>query len=95
MDKLILVLYVDIGDLEEKHINQHVKYVGSALFTEEVILKTGAITFVIPTRTGGTRIECINPKYVADVDLYNSFLDKIGDLNDNINYLIHMKKKDN
>lgn len=94
MDKLILVLYVDVGNLDDSKINEHVRYVAGSLFTEEVIKKTEATTFVIPVREGGTRVECINPKYVVDLDLYESHHQKLESINKNLDYLIFLMKND-
>ena len=93
MDKLILVLYIDVANLDNKDVAQHVNLVASKLFTEEVVQATGAITFVIPVRTGGTRIECINPKYIIDDNLYESHHEKLDMINKNLDYYILLMKE--
>lgn len=96
MDKLILVLYVDVGNSPDEDINSYIKLVGGQLFSEEVILKLEATTFVIPTRSGGTRIECINPKFIVDNDVYRDYRIKMDILNENIDkFILDKNKKEN
>ena len=92
MDKLILVLYVDVGNIENKYVDKHVKRIGHALFTEDVIRKTEATTFVIPVRGGGTRIECINPKFVVDNEVVREHRIKLDILNENLDNFIKLQK---
>jgi hypothetical protein len=96
MDKLILVLYVDVGNIPEKNVNEVVKKIGNSLFTEDVISNLNATTFVIPTRGGGTRIECVNPKFVVDNDVYREYRIKMDILNENIDkFILYKTKKEN
>lgn len=94
MNKLILVLYVDVGNLDVNFIKDHVDHVGSSLFTEDVIKATEATTFVIPVRSGGTRIECINPTYIVDQNLYDLHRQKLEEINKNLDYFMLLTKKD-
>lgn len=94
MDKLILVLYVDVQNLEESTINEYVKHVSNRLFPEDVTAKLDATTFVIPRIGGGTTIEAINPKFIVDNDLYKEFRLKFDVLNEHINDYINTKTKD-
>ncbi len=88
MDKLILVLYVDITNVQEENINAHVQQVSKTLFTEDVIQKLDATTFVIPRLGGGTTIESLNPKFVLDKNVYNDYESKMKTLNDNLEQFI-------
>lgn len=92
MDKIILVLYVDVADLDDKDVGEYVTRVGKALFPEDVKQKLdGGLTFVIPRRGGGTCIEVINPKFVIDQNVYNEFRTKLEILNTNLSHLIELK----
>lgn len=88
MDKLILVLYIDVNGLEDREAAGLVREVGNKLFTEEVIEKTNATTFVIPVSGGGTRLECINPKFIVDADVLREHRIKLDILNENFNHFI-------
>lgn len=60
MDKIILVHYIDIGNLDMSEVNSHLRRLQEQLSKQE-----GIISYVIPTR-GETHIECINPKLVSE-----------------------------
>jgi hypothetical protein len=92
MDKLILVLYVDVTNIEQADVERHVRYIGNLLFNEDVIKKLDATTFVIPRLGGGTTIECINPKFVVDKEVNKSYESKMKILNDNLEHFIDLKK---
>lgn len=94
MHKLILILYVDVGNMPDEHVDPYVKHVGKQMFTEEVITKLEATTFVIPTRSGGTRIECINPKFVLDQDVYRDYRLKMDILKENMDKFISKATED-
>jgi hypothetical protein len=60
MDKIILVHYIDIGEMPMSEVNNHLRRLQEQLSKQE-----GVISYVIPTRTA-TYIECINPKLVSE-----------------------------
>lgn len=93
MDKLILVLYVDVKNLEVDVAEKYVKHVSSLLFPENVTTKLDATTFVIPRIGGGTTIEAINPKFILDADVYRNFRLKMDVLSEHITEYINLKNK--
>ena len=93
MDKLILVLYVDVQNLDEETAANHVRMVASSLFPEDVTSKLDATTFVIPRIGGGTTIEAINPKFIIDADVYRDFRLKMDVLSEHMTEFINLKTK--
>lgn len=91
MDKLILVLYVDVGNLLAEEADLYTKRVSSSLFPTSVVEKLDATTFIIPRRGGGTVIESINPKFIVDESVYRDFRLKIDVLAEHINHFIETK----
>jgi len=94
MDKLILVLYVDVQTLEGEEAEKYVRHVSRILFPEDVTTKLDATTFVIPRIGGGTVIEAINPKFILDTNLYNDFRLKMDVLSEHITEFINLKKNE-
>lgn len=92
MDKLILVLYVDVETLEGEEAENYVNRVAASLFTKEVVEKLNATTFVIPRRGGGCMIESLNPKFVLDHDMYADYKLKLDVLSEHIDHFIEHKK---
>lgn len=92
MDKLILVLYIDVGAMDNEEIQKHVLKISSTLFNDEIKNKLDATTFTIPIRGGGTRIECINPKFIVDADLMKEHRLKLDVLNENLDHFISQLK---
>lgn len=86
MDKLILVLYVDVQNLSPKESEDLCNHIGKTLFRPEVIEKLDATTFIIPVNGGGTRLESINPKFIVDVDVYRDYRLKLDVLNENLDH---------
>jgi len=91
MDKLILVLYVDVGNLEPNLVEDYVARVSRGLLPEEVVKNLDATAFIIPRRGDGTRLECINPHYVLDQDLFKEYRQKLDILNENLDHFIAQK----
>lgn len=67
METQILVIYVGVTGIRSEDISDYTKMIAQKIipdtFYGEVI--------VLPTQSPNTTIECINPKYVTDVDLVN------------------------
>jgi hypothetical protein len=65
MDKIILIYYINVGNINQKDV---------PLFMENVVKKfspkeeDSIISYFIPIRDGETRVECINPKLVSPED---------------------------
>lgn len=94
MDKLILVLYVDVQNLDEETAGNYVRMVSKSLFPEDVTSKLDATTFVIPRIGGGTVLEAINPKFVVDADVHRDFRLKMDILSEYISEFINIKKNE-
>jgi hypothetical protein len=58
MDKLILVFYIDVGNLASEDIPDYMKNISKNMVDENII------NYIIPVRTE-TRVECLNPKLVS------------------------------
>jgi len=63
MEKIILVHYINIGDMNND-ISKTMEQVIEKLTPKE----DDIISYFIPIRKGETRIECINPKLVSEED---------------------------
>ena len=87
MEKIILVHYINVGNMDYININK---------FMEEITVKfspkeeDNIISYWIPIRNGETRVECINPKLVSEEDY--SEAKKVLDRNQEIvNEIINWK----
>lgn len=92
MDKLILVLYIDIADHSPRDSNEICNKISRELFPEEIIEKLNATTFIIPIRGGGTKLECINPKFIVDAEVMREHRLKLDILNENFDHFISLLK---
>jgi hypothetical protein len=92
MDKLILVLYVDVETLEGREATDYVQSVAASLFPKDVVDKLEATTFVIPKRGGGTYIDSINPKFILDTDVYRTYQVKMNELTKHVDQFIKENK---
>jgi hypothetical protein len=74
MEKLILAIYVHVGNMSPADIAEHMdRMMGSLNNKDENILH-----YVIPIQEGNSRIECLNPKLVLEKDY-----DKIQEIIEN------------
>ena len=87
MEKIILVHYINIGNMNYNDVNK---------FMEEITVKfspkedDNIISYWIPVNNGETRVECINPKLVSEEDY--SEAKKVLDRNQEIvNEIINWK----
>ncbi len=87
MEKIILVHYINVGNMNYSDINK---------FMEEITVKfspkeeDNIISYWIPIKNGETRVECINPKLVSEEDY--SEAKKVLDRNQEIvNEIINWK----
>lgn len=92
MDSLILVFYLNVGNMEGLEMEKFIHSVTKSMFSEETMKKIGATTFVIPVRNTDSRIECINPNYIVDENLYAIHQTKLKELNDHFDNFIKSKK---
>lgn len=60
LDKLILVFYVDVGNLPHDEAHRYIETIDNAttLSKED---QAQMIRYIIPIREGGSRVECLNP----------------------------------
>ncbi len=92
MDVKILVLYIGVAGIRyediEEYTNKVAKKIIPQTFEGEII--------VIPVQTVDCKIECINPKYITDVDLIIEHTEMIKKLQTELQYqLDELKKKRN
>lgn len=84
----ILVLYVNVQGLRSEDIEYYTNMVAKRVIPEtfqgEVI--------VLPVQTTETRIDCINPKYIKDVNLINKHTEMIKELQENLQYQLEQLK---
>lgn len=63
MNKVILVCYLNIGNLEQEDIPRYIGNISKNLQKNKDVLH-----YFIPMRQGKSKIECINPKLVSEND---------------------------
>lgn len=66
MEKIILVYYIYIGDMNPVEVEDFIKQINESL--SDIESQHNILSFIIPSRTEDTRIECINPKVVSEED---------------------------
>lgn len=62
MEKLILVYYVAIDDMNSKDIDDYLRSLGEDFRNDEII------QYIIPIKHGESRIECLNPRLISEED---------------------------
>jgi len=62
-DKLILVAYVNIGNIHPEDVNQ---FLGSASEALKKGIDDTVTLYILPVKHGENRLECINPKLVSE-----------------------------
>jgi len=65
MEKIILVHYINIGNIDGKDVSKIMEDVVNKLSPKE---EDNIISYWIPVREGESRVECINPKLVSQED---------------------------
>jgi hypothetical protein len=60
MDKLVLVYYVNIGNIDDSDVEPYLNRV------KDMLTDTNMVQYFIPVRDQETKIECINPKLVNE-----------------------------
>ena len=63
--KKILVFYIFVGNIDKIDRNEHVEKIAKTLNPDYNSIDT----YFVPTLTGESRVECINPEYITDKDL--------------------------
>lgn len=62
MDKIILVAYINVGQMNNETIYEELTHTSQVLNR----LDENVRSLIIPTREGETRVECINPQLVSE-----------------------------
>jgi hypothetical protein len=65
MEKIILIYYINVGNIERNDVSKVVEDVVRKFSPKE---EDNIISYWIPIREGETRVECINPKLVSQED---------------------------
>jgi hypothetical protein len=65
MEKIILVHYINVGDIDGSDVSKIMEDVVKKFSPKE---EDNIISYWIPVREGETRVECINPKLVSQED---------------------------
>jgi hypothetical protein len=76
-DKIMLAIYVNIGNLEGSEVSEYMKQVSEQLNDDKSYK-----FFLIPVKEQETKIECIYPNFLYDEEMkskFNSALDKLID----------------
>ena len=88
----ILVIYVGVQGIRVEDIKHFVESITKRISPETI---KGEI-IVIPTQSPDTRVECINPKYITDVDLIAEHTEMMKKLKENLqNQMEQLKQDDN
>lgn len=61
MEKIILVHYIDVGNMPASEVHEHMLKIQKMLYREE----QDTVNYIVPIQ-GQTRIECLNPKLVSE-----------------------------
>jgi hypothetical protein len=91
MDRIILVFYVDIGNISPEDCQTYLSRVNDSV----LIPDDNIIQYIIPIRGENSRIECLNPKLVTEQEYISvkTILDKTTEiLNNYTNELKNINK---
>lgn len=80
--KIIYVYYLNIGNIPPQEVENYCKRILQKL--EDGLQDDNSISFLIPTRTGNTRLECINPVYITNEELIKKHEELIKNLNEKL-----------
>ena len=88
----LLVIYVGVQGVRMEDIEHFVKSITTRISPETI---KGEI-IVIPTQSTDTRIECINPKYITDVELITAHTEMMKKLKEELQHqLVQLKQENN
>jgi hypothetical protein len=65
MEKIILVHYINVGNIDYSDVESFMKRVVDKFSPKE---EDNIISYWIPIQNGETKVECINPKLVSEED---------------------------
>jgi hypothetical protein len=75
MEKVILALYVNVGQMSTEEVERHIAKMIKTAPSEDII------QYVIPIREGDSRVECVYPKYVVGEQVDKEMSDVLERLN--------------
>jgi hypothetical protein len=75
MEKVILALYVNVGQISTEEAERHIAQMIKTTPSEDII------QYVIPIREGDNRVECVYPKYVVGEQVDKEMSDVLERLN--------------
>ena len=88
MENKILVIYVGVAGIRSEDISDYTHKVARKIipdtFQGEVI--------ILPVQLTDTRVECINPKYITDVELIKEHTDMMKKLQEELRYQAEVLK---
>jgi len=88
-EKLLLVYYVGVADIDPSQIEEYLNKLKNKIipqtFHGEII--------IIPQHDRSTRVECINPKYITDTELIQQHENLMKELNYKLHNDIKFLKK--
>lgn len=91
-DKLILVIYVGVAGMEMELIPDYMNKVSTRLTPHNI---DGEIIFIPTLSSYDTRVECINPAYITDIELINKNTNLLSQLNIELNNQLNILKNSN
>lgn len=81
MEKVILALYVNVGQMSAEEVERHIAKMIKISPSEDII------QYIIPIREGDSRIECVYPKYVVGEQVDKEMNDVLERLKNNLDKL--------
>lgn len=76
---LILVFYVNVGNLDEQDVAEHIEMIRIRIANDKP--EDTAPWFYIPVRGEDTRVECLNPKFIANETLVANAMFQLTEIN--------------
>jgi hypothetical protein len=91
MESKILVFYIGVAGIRSEDISNYIHKV-----TERIIPTTieGEI-IIIPIQSHETKVECINPKYITDIELINEHTEMMKKLQKELQYQSEQLRNNN
>ena len=73
-DKLFIIIYVDVRNVNRADVSEYLRPIANATVFDESVIR-----LIIPTRDSETRVECINPVLLTE-EQYEETKKRIEDL---------------
>jgi hypothetical protein len=81
MDRLILVLYLDIREVDVLHVKKYVEEVSKSFNSQ---FNDSNIIFIIIPIKNETRIECVSPKFITNQEIIDRNNKNFEELNEKL-----------